>query len=137
MEPFRLVVALSARSERGPERNLGEGKDFLRGGGCLFFSLPVSLCRRDIHSFFALLGEVAKWSNAPRSGRGPSGSGVRTPPSSRFVMWKERRLSQAGCCVHYFFLIRYGVVGNMSGSHPVASGSIPGIGYIILKVWFS
>ncbi len=25
--------------------------------------------------------------------------------------------------------IRYGVVGNMSGSHPVASGSIPGIGY--------
>ena len=26
------------------------------------------------------------------------------------------------------FFIRYGVVGNMSGSHPVASGSIPGIG---------
>ena len=26
--------------------------------------------------------------------------------------------------------IRYGVVGNMSGSHPVASGSIPGIGLI-------
>ena len=24
--------------------------------------------------------------------------------------------------------LRYGVVGNMSGSHPVASGSIPGIG---------
>ena len=26
------------------------------------------------------------------------------------------------------FPLRYGVVGNMSGSHPVASGSIPGIG---------
>ena len=29
-------------------------------------------------------------------------------------------------------LIRYGVVGNMSGSHPVASGSIPGIGFLWL-----
>jgi len=28
-----------------------------------------------------------------------------------------------------FFLFRYGVVGNMSGFHPVASGSIPGIGF--------
>ena len=27
------------------------------------------------------------------------------------------------------FVLRYGVVGNMSGSHPVASGSIPGIGW--------
>ena len=26
------------------------------------------------------------------------------------------------------FRFRYGVVGNMSGFHPVASGSIPGIG---------
>ena len=26
---------------------------------------------------------------------------------------------------------RYGVVGNMSGSHPVASGSIPGIGSFV------
>ena len=31
-----------------------------------------------------------------------------------------------------FCLIRYGVVGNMSGSHPVASGSIPGIGLVLL-----
>ena len=30
------------------------------------------------------------------------------------------------------FLFRYGVVGNMSGSHPVASGSIPGIGWFTL-----
>ena len=30
-------------------------------------------------------------------------------------------------------LFRYGVVGNMSGSHPVASGSIPGIGLSIEK----
>ena len=29
---------------------------------------------------------------------------------------------------HFCFCFRYGVVGNMSGSHPVASGSIPGIG---------
>ena len=28
------------------------------------------------------------------------------------------------------FVVRYGVVGNMSGSHPVASGSIPGIGSV-------
>jgi hypothetical protein len=28
-----------------------------------------------------------------------------------------------------FAFVRYGVVGNMSGSHPVASGSIPGIGF--------
>jgi hypothetical protein len=27
-----------------------------------------------------------------------------------------------------YSFIRYGVVGNMSGFHPVASGSIPGIG---------
>ena len=27
-------------------------------------------------------------------------------------------------------VFRYGVVGNMSGSHPVASGSIPGIGLV-------
>ena len=27
-------------------------------------------------------------------------------------------------------VVRYGVVGNMSGSHPVASGSIPGIGSV-------
>ena len=31
------------------------------------------------------------------------------------------------------FRFRYGVVGNMSGSHPVASGSIPGIGLSIEK----
>ena len=30
------------------------------------------------------------------------------------------------------FVVRYGVVGNMSGSHPVASGSIPGIGLVLL-----
>ena len=30
------------------------------------------------------------------------------------------------------FGFRYGVVGNMSGSHPVASGSIPGIGWLVL-----
>ena len=29
------------------------------------------------------------------------------------------------------FCFRYGVVGNMSGSHPVASGSIPGIGCLL------
>ena len=28
--------------------------------------------------------------------------------------------------------IRCGVVGNMSGFHPVASGSIPGSGFVIL-----
>ena len=61
-------------------------------------------------------GEVAKWSNASRSGRDPSGSGVRTPPSS------------------FCLDLRYGVVGNMSGSHPVASGSIPGIGYFLLSL---
>ena len=32
-----------------------------------------------------------------------------------------------------FLRFRYGVVGNMSGSHPVASGSIPGIGLSIEK----
>ena len=31
------------------------------------------------------------------------------------------------------FRFRYGVVGNMSGFHPVASGSIPGIGLSIEK----
>ena len=56
-------------------------------------------------------GEVAKWSNALGSGPSPSGSRVRFSPSS-FVC----------------FFLRRGVVGNMSGSHPVASGSIPGIG---------
>ena len=30
-----------------------------------------------------------------------------------------------------FLRFRYGVVGNMSGSHPVASGSIPGIGCLL------
>ena len=30
------------------------------------------------------------------------------------------------------FHVRYGVVGNMSGFHPVASGSIPGIGWFVL-----
>ena len=34
----------------------------------------------------------------------------------------------------FFWFIRYGVVGNMSGSHPVASGSIPGIGLQKKKV---
>ena len=29
------------------------------------------------------------------------------------------------------FCFRYGVVGNMSGFHPVASGSIPGIGSFV------
>ena len=33
-------------------------------------------------------------------------------------------------------IIRYGVVGNMSGSHPVASGSIPGIGFFFLLFFF-
>ena len=70
------------------------------------------------------IGEVAKWSNASRSGRDPSGSGVRTPPSSSFVIG--------------FGFLRYGVVGNMSGSHPVASGSIPGIEFFPLwKFWLS
>ena len=32
--------------------------------------------------------------------------------------------------VGLFLFVRYGVVGNMSGSHPVASGSIPGIGSV-------
>ena len=39
---------------------------------------------------------------------------------------RERPREFFGCVVVVGF--RYGVVGNMSGSHPVASGSIPGIG---------
>jgi hypothetical protein len=57
----------------------------------------------------SFLGEVAKRSNALGSGPSPSGSRVRFSPSS---------------------CIRRGVVGNMSGFHPVASGSIPGSGSI-------
>ena len=34
-------------------------------------------------------------------------------------------------CENCLSFIRYGVVGNMSGSHPVASGSIPGIGLLL------
>ena len=33
--------------------------------------------------------------------------------------------------------LRYGVVGNMSGFHPVASGSIPGIGFIFVGLFSS
>jgi hypothetical protein len=35
-------------------------------------------------------------------------------------------------CSRFRFFLRYGVVGNMSGSHPVASGSIPGIEFFLL-----
>ena len=59
-----------------------------------------------------LLGEVAKRSNALGSGPSPSGSRVRFSPSS------------CSC-------LRYGVVGNMSGFHPDASGSIPGSGFVV------
>ena len=37
-----------------------------------------------VTSGMTCFGEVAKWSNATRLGRVPSGSGVRTPPSSWF-----------------------------------------------------
>ena len=40
---------------------------------------------RKKRAFFG--GEVAKWSNATRLGRVPSGSGVRTPPSSRLLFF--------------------------------------------------
>ena len=61
--------------------------------------------------WFLFVGEVAKRSNALGSGPSPSGSRVRFSPSS--------------------LCLRYGVVGNMSGFHPVASGSIPGSGWLL------
>ena len=82
------------------------------------------------------MGEVAKRSNALGSGPSPSGSRVRFSPSSLLLSLPNWRNGSApaygagGCGFepHVGLLFRYGVVGNMSGSHPVASGSIPGIG---------
>ena len=54
---------------------------------------------------------VAEWLTRLTANQFLSGAQVRVLPTS-------------------LSLVRYGVVGNMSGSHPVASGSIPGIGLV-------
>jgi hypothetical protein len=53
---------------------------------------------------------------------GLTGAMVARLPTEQEVVGSSPTL---GSCL----VVRYGVVGNMSGSHPVASGSIPGIGW--------
>lgn len=63
------------------------------------------------------------------------GSGIRAPlwahtNGSLFVLLVARKVERSIRPENslLFCFVRYGVVGNMSGSHPVASGSIPDIG---------
>jgi hypothetical protein len=56
---------------------------------------------------------------------GPGFDPLRELVISRKV---ERSIRPENSSLYSF--VRYGVVGNMSGSHPVASGSIPGIGWV-------
>jgi hypothetical protein len=55
-------------------------------------------------------------------------------PLRELVCWLFSRKVERSIRPENCFLIRYGVVGNMSGSHPVASGSIPGIGFFLCSL---
>ena len=50
------------------------------------------------------------------------------------VWLRPKSLGFAGSTPALFFFFRCGVVGNMSGFHPVASGSIPGSGFFLVLV---
>jgi hypothetical protein len=73
------------------------------------------------------VGLVGSRSSVGRSSashaEGPGFDPLRELVISRKV---ERSIRPENSSLYSF--VRYGVVGNMSGSHPVASGSIPGIG---------
>ena len=66
---------------------------------------------------------VAQLADRPLHTRKAQGS---IPCENSFVIFAEGRAFNPP----RELFIRYGVVGNMSGSHPVASGSIPGIGLV-------
>ena len=81
--------------------------------------------------FSALLAQLAE-RNPPKV------EAVGSIPTSGFALsyvirGRSSVQSAQRTILQLILFFRYGVVGNMSGSHPVASGSIPGIGLSIEK----
>jgi hypothetical protein len=106
-------------------------------GCCLFLSSLTGAMVARLPTEQEVVGSIPTlgWSLCSRSSVGRSSASHAEGPGfdplrelGLLISRKVERSIRPENLGFRFIFVRYGVVGNMSGSHPVASGSIPGIG---------